>query len=176
MRQKSVAVSTTEWRPVPEWEGYYEVSSEGEARSVTRLVPHATAGTQRRVGRPLRPYTDHHGYLVYTLCRDGKTRRYGAHVLVAMAFCPGSGELVRHLDGDKTNNSRSNVGWGSYSQNTMDSVEHKTHHRASKTSCPNGHTYTPETVIPYGPDKRWRRCRICVREQRRRWMKKKRDT
>ena len=39
-----------------------------------------------------------------------------------------------------------------------------------KTHCANGHAFTPENTIRYGPEQRWRDCRICraARDERRR--------
>jgi len=33
-----------------------------------------------------------------------------------------------------------------------------------KTHCPQGHPYSFENILFYGPNKRWRMCRICHRK------------
>lgn len=34
-----------------------------------------------------------------------------------------------------------------------------------RTHCVHGHEFTPENIIPYGPNKAWRRCRACERDR-----------
>lgn len=53
----------SEWKPVPEWEGLYEVSNEGRVRSVERQIPKRSAYylTKKVVKHSviLSPYLDH---------------------------------------------------------------------------------------------------------------------
>ena len=96
---------TETWRPALDFEGVYEVSSEGRVR---------------RIGRaPLKPQRDKRGYLVVDLVADGRRKNAKIHRLVATAFLPpkpGCGE-VNHLDGDKANNAVSNLEWTDRSGN-----------------------------------------------------------
>ena len=163
-----------EWRTIPGWEGLYEVSEDGQVRSLERLISHPRGGVHRRRARVLKGATDRKGYRYYSLSRDGSTRHYGAHVLVAKAFLDGDGSVVRHRDGNQMNNHPTNLAYGTYSDNTMDSVQHGTHARAARRECVNGHPYTDETTLRVGPRGRWRKCRICVNSQRRAWKQRKR--
>lgn len=59
---------------------------------------------------------------------DGALRKEYLHRLICEAFhgpCP-DGHVCRHLDGDKTNNSASNLAWGTQSQNNKDKAKHGT--------------------------------------------------
>lgn len=60
--------------------------------------------------------------------RLGKLRGIYLHRLVAEAWhgMPSAGQEVRHLDGNKLNNSPSNLAWGTRSQNMRDKDLHGT--------------------------------------------------
>jgi HNH endonuclease len=45
---------------------------------------------------------------------------------------------------------------------------------AIRTHCPKGHEYDAANTYSFGPDKRWRGCRICRREEWRKHRAKKR--
>lgn len=47
------------------------------------------------------------------------------------------------------------------------------HKRATATHCPQGHPYSEDNLAWTGPDKRWRRCRTCLREAQHRAEAKK---
>ncbi|NSX14034.1 HNH endonuclease [Cupriavidus taiwanensis] len=122
--------SNEEWRAVPGMEGYYEVSSEGRLRSVTRYVVQKRRGqrdrAQLREGRirVLRPNAD--GYCRLELGIDGKKVSVSVHVLVALAFIGPrpDGLLVLHRDGNATNNRATNLRYGTSKDNQDDSREH----------------------------------------------------
>lgn len=51
------------WKPVPAWEGYYEVSDHGHVRSLPRTVRARGDGTRLVPGRVLKPsYSNSGGY------------------------------------------------------------------------------------------------------------------
>lgn len=105
----------SEWRPVPGFEGRYEVSDDGRVRSFHR-------GWE---GRPLAAYVDGWGYLrLHLFDGDGSCRQYSVHELVALAFIgprPG-GRILRHLDGDPQHNVPSNLAYGTPAENAADTV------------------------------------------------------
>lgn len=71
-----------EWRPVPGYEGRYEVSDQGQVRSLPR-----TSITGRKVpGRILSTETESAGQKKVTLYRDGKRDTRRVYLLVAEAF------------------------------------------------------------------------------------------
>lgn len=94
-----------EWRPVVGYDGWYEVSSQGDVRRVR-------GGAGTRVGRPLRAWlTAETGYPAVTLSRHGKQRKIHVHVIVAAAFlgpCP-PGHEVNHKDLNRQNARASNL-------------------------------------------------------------------
>lgn len=65
-----------------------------------------------------------------------KYKTFNVHQLVAMAFigeCP-DGLEVRHHDGDKTNNSSSNLSYGTRLENHADKIRHGTSGRGEQNS------------------------------------------
>lgn len=154
---------TETWLPIVNWEGFYEVSDQGRVRSLDRIVPHARWGTSTVRGRILKPWFRTTGYLDVSLWRGDVGQKVGIHVLVATAFCVKEHEdqIVRHLDGCRTNNLPSNLRWGTQSENIYDAVAHNTHFNASKTHCKRGHEFTPENTKPR-PNSRGRWCIACL--------------
>jgi hypothetical protein len=161
-------MNTIEWRPVTGHEGLYEVSSDGQVRSVDRAVRHSSGGgTYVLHGRVLKPQASGNGYLVVKLSRDGKALTRNIHTLVLEAFsgpCPPGMEAC-HGDGDRANPALSNLRWDTRSANALDRVRHGNHNYASKTHCPQGHPYEGGNLrvrrnASGGPH---RECRTCQR-------------
>jgi len=98
------------WREIPGWEGYYEVSSHGNYRSL-----------KRRIGVNCKHKENHQGYLQATLYNRTTKKHFatGAHRLVAIAFIdnPKKMRCVHHIDHNKKNNHYSNLEWVTHSQN-----------------------------------------------------------
>jgi hypothetical protein len=160
----------TEWKTIPGYEGTYEVSDEGQVRSVERW---------RRVGKGegslrLYPsqarslYIDKAGYPRVTLKTSGVARSHLVHHLVLEAFVGPKpvGQECRHLNGNPADNRLENLQWGTSSENSYDVVRHGNHHGAKKTHCKNGHEFTPENTMQQTGGK-GRACRTCNRERAR---------
>lgn len=109
-----------EWRPVVGYEGYYEVSSEGDVRRVKRPD---SLGRPRRCGL-LKKIVDR-GYVRFSLCQDRRAVGFAAHRLVAIAFLgppPTPDHVINHRDGVKSNNHPSNLEYATRSENTRHAV------------------------------------------------------
>lgn len=89
------------------------------------------------------------------------------HALVAEAFYGSrpTGQHVRHLNGDKLDNSAENLCYGTESENRRDSVKHGTHVQARKTHCPRGHKYFDKNLVP-SMLPRERKCLACHRARK----------
>lgn len=57
---------------------------------------------------------------------DGKGYYLRVHRLIAAAFIPGVGRIVRHLDGKGGCNNVGNLAWGTQGQNLTDRTQHGT--------------------------------------------------
>lgn len=155
-----------EWRPLPLFEGLYEVSENGRFR---RSAPAA----RTRVGRLLEPKTAGAGYSVYVLLLNGTPKTIRAHRAVAEAFIgPSNGlPLVRHLDGNPANNHYSNLAWGTHKDNSADMIRHGNSLLGRHQShCKRGHEMSDDNTswsdIPSRGQRR-RRCLTCGRERER---------
>ncbi len=116
-------ISIDVWKDVVGYEGLYEVSSKGEVRSVSAYRPFTVRNqtTQRyHSGKVLKPIFDGRGlYQQVTLSKEGVSRRFLIHRLVASAFIPNPNGLpeVNHKDENKTNNAIENLEWCDHKYN-----------------------------------------------------------
>jgi hypothetical protein len=110
-----------EWRRIP-FNGNYEVSNLGNVRSWIN-----NRGETRREPRLLTQSRNHRRYHVVGLAG----RQYRVHRLVALAFLGEGrpGEIVRHLDDNKSNNRLANLAWGSHTDNAADRIANGNQHR-----------------------------------------------
>ena len=119
------------WKDVKGFEGYYQVSSLGNVRSVERTIEVTRpSGTYRMTlkGRNMVLGTNKKGYKRVELCRQNSKKRhqYLVHRLVAEAFIPNPENLpeVNHESGDKTDNSVENLTWCDRLGNIHHAIEH----------------------------------------------------
>lgn len=113
-----------EWKPIPKFEGWYEVSNFGEVRSVDREVNHKTSGKSFRKSVMLRPKIGKHGYKEVVLIMNGERHCCRVHKLVALAFLPNPLNLpcINHLNEDKSDNRVCNLEWCTVQYNTLYSM------------------------------------------------------
>ncbi|WP_280404716.1 NUMOD4 domain-containing protein [Nocardia brasiliensis] len=159
------------WRDLPGWEGYYQVSDRGRVRSLARVIHRRNGVPQTIHPRTLSPTLNHHGYLSVQLSRPGTCRRIELQCLVAAAFLGPRppGRQVLHDNGKATDNRLSNLRYGTPSENQLDSVRHGTHFLASKAHCPRGHQLAEKNLIPSKLAKGHRECLACNRA--RTWLR-----
>jgi len=108
-------VTIEEWRPVVGYEGYYDVSNQGNIRSVKRVVK---CGKQTMTVREsiMHPQVDNSGYLCFSARKDGSFKKVYVHRCVAEAFLNQEDQKdeINHKDGNKTNNCVDNLEWATY--------------------------------------------------------------
>lgn len=114
----------------------YEVSEDGQIRSVDRLIPPYVDALGRKIpGKRLsgvlrKPRKHEFGYLMVDLMSDeGKICGMTVHRAIAIGFKgppPFEGAVARHIDGDCRNNFASNIEWGSQKDNIHDAMRHGT--------------------------------------------------
>lgn len=89
------------WKPIPEYEGLYEVSNLGRIKN--------------RKGQIIKQNLDKDGYPRLGLWKNGKCKCWHVHRAVAKAFChnpdPQKFNQVNHKDEIKTNNNYLNLEW-----------------------------------------------------------------
>lgn len=105
------------WKPIPEYETLYEVSTLGRVKSLQRKVPNRTNLVPERV---MKLRTLPNGYVKVSL-QNQNEKIFTVHRLVALTFLenPENKKCVDHIDCDRTNNSASNLRWATYSENNL---------------------------------------------------------
>lgn len=171
------AMQSTEpetWKPIPGYEGYYEVSDHGRVRSLDRVVNAGPRAKRRKAtGRILSPGVDTCGYEKVQLSVDGRAKLRSVHHLVLEAFVGPRphGWDGCHNDGNSRNNHRGNLRWDTRSENHRDAVRHGTYRNGGtdKTHCPRGHSLTQPNLVAATLRRGGRACRACARARTRAW-------
>jgi hypothetical protein len=113
-----------QWRPIPGYEGLYEVSNLGRVRSLARIVAYADGRRKPIAARILRPGRAgrERCYLFVQLSRDGKAKGRYIHDLVLLAFVgpKPAGMLVKHGPNGSADNGLANLSYGTDSENQHD--------------------------------------------------------
>lgn len=104
-----------EWKTIDGYENY-EVSSNGEVRKINKANDPRT-----KQYCYLKAQKNNCGYLRYTLYKNGKSKVFAAHRLVALSFIPNPKNLpqINHKDNNKENNNIENLEWCSALYNNM---------------------------------------------------------
>ena len=110
------------YKDIPGYENMYQISNLGNVKSLSR--PYLKNGKYFAVSKEkiLKFSKDKGGYFQVILCKNGKTKAFKIHVLVAMAFKghkpDGSTEIVvDHIDNNKVNNCECNLQLISHREN-----------------------------------------------------------
>ncbi len=101
------------WKPILGTKGFIEVSNEGRVRSLLSGAP-----------RMLKTQTDSKGYHRIRVTIEREKMGFKLHREVAKAFIPNPNDLsqVNHKDGNKNNNSVSNLEWVSNRDNAHHAI------------------------------------------------------
>lgn len=114
-----------EWRDVPNYEGYYQVSDLGRVRSLDRVITYSNGQKRFYKGRIRDGSINKYGYRQTTLTVNDKGRNFRFSQLVAMAFLghkpDGNNLVIDHVNGDK-------------SDDRVENLQIVTH-RANTTTC-----------------------------------------
>jgi hypothetical protein len=119
------------WFNIPNYEGFYQASDQGNIRSLDRQVAYGRHdGGCFYLGRVLRKTKLKKGYLSVKLAKEGVKKTRYVHELILLAcigkrpFTIDRGE-IRHLNGDKDDNRLANLSYGTVKENAADRVRHK---------------------------------------------------
>lgn len=108
------------WLDVKGYEGRYQVSNKGRIKSLY-------------LNRDMRTFVNNSGYECVKFKNNRKTENFTVHRLVAMHFVMGYEEHlhVNHIDGNRLNNSFSNLEWVTAKENIHDMIKRGTHNVSS---------------------------------------------
>jgi hypothetical protein len=70
------------WKDISGYEGYYQISSQGQVKSLARNIYHPIGGLTAIAERLLIPTPNDRGYLAVNLFRNGKPKTFKIHILV----------------------------------------------------------------------------------------------
>lgn len=153
------------WRPIPNWEGYYEVSEQGRIRSVDRTVTDRNGVDYRLKGVMMTTWTNENGYQYVKGSRHNRIKRIWIHRAVLEAFVSPrpSGMVCMHLNNDPSDNRPENLCWGTQRDNIVQSVREGRQANARKTHCPRGHELVLPNLNAYILSQGRRACRACYK-------------
>lgn len=110
-----------EWKDIPGFEGWYQASTCGRIKSISRKVNYKSTSSSlaTKSEHLLSPKKAKTGYLEVTLVKNGEIHYCRVHRLVASTFLANPTHLpyVNHIDENKTNNCISNLEWCTCKQN-----------------------------------------------------------
>ena len=109
------------WKDINDFEGLYQISDDGQVKSLTRPIEDRVGHRYTLSGRILKLNVIKNGYLVVYLSRDGVVYPKYVHALVAEAYIPNPDGLpvVNHKNGNKKDCSVDNLEWATYSSNNQ---------------------------------------------------------
>ena len=127
------------WKPIPDYETSYEASTEGQIRSLERIVSYTRRDgrcvERKYLSKTLKPGLNSRGYEIVSLCdADNRHHTRAVHRLVLETFVglKQPGQECRHLDGNIRNNALINLCWGTAAENMADKIAHGTWVRGSR--------------------------------------------
>lgn len=108
------------WRDVVDYEGIYEVSNKGRVRTHKHKTTYTKKhGVRHWKQRYLKDKTPNGRDVRVSLWKDGKTKDFLVHRLVAFAFIPKieGKNCINHIDGNPKNNDVENLEWCTHLEN-----------------------------------------------------------
>lgn len=118
------------WKSVPGYEGLYEVSNLGNAKSLDRTIIYKDGRVAPKKGRILKPtFNKSIKYLYVSLSKEGKVRKFLMHQLVAMGFLGHTRcnykRVINHLNENQLDNRVENLEVTSQRRNVLHSKKRK---------------------------------------------------
>lgn len=161
---KLYQMTTSDWKTIQGWPSY-QVSDQGQVRSVDREFKDSLGRGRSYKGRLLKQRLNDSGYLYVELNSPEKQKKVTVHILVAQEFIPklSADLVVCHGPNGKLDNSVSNLRWDTQSNNIFDSVREKTHVSARKERCPLGAMLREPNLTRSDAARGQRGCLACSR-------------
>lgn len=137
------------WEWIPDYEGYYQVSTWARVRSVDRYADDKNGKTYFYQGQMLKLRRDKRNYLRVSLSKNGIIKGKFVHNLMLRAFVglpPSDKHVGCHRDDDVFNNDLSNLYWGTQKENSADQMRNGNMWQLNKTHCVRGHPLEGENL------------------------------
>lgn len=116
------------WKSVAGYESLYEVSDDGQVKSLARLETVNAGWSRVKKEKLLKQTLDHNGYAYVDLCHQYAKKRFYIHQLALSTFGDArpDGLVACHNDGNCTNNKIENLRWDTQKNNLNDKIKHGT--------------------------------------------------
>lgn len=108
------------WKDISGYEGYYQVSSLGNVKSLERIAKCNNSSKRIITEKLLKIYQyKKHLYNYIVLSKNGVNKKYKLHRIIAKGFIENKYNLpfINHIDGVRTNNKIENLEWCTHSHN-----------------------------------------------------------
>lgn len=104
-------IVTEIWKDIKDYEGLYQVSNLGRIKSMDRIITRKDGISQFKKGIIKTPKINSDGYLTITLSKNGHSKTFGIHIIVAIHFVPNPKNKpeVNHIDFNRKNNYSDNL-------------------------------------------------------------------
>ena len=125
-----------QWKDIPGYEGYYQVSTHGRVKALARVVQKRIKAPHTQGSSPVQPWAERilkgtmntNGYPRVMLRRNAQAKTFSIHRLVLVTWVgePQPGQQACHNDGDRANNHVTNLRWDTSKNNHADKKRHGT--------------------------------------------------
>jgi hypothetical protein len=107
------------WKDIQGYEGLYQVSNYGNVKSLAREINRGNLPNRFQKEKLLKKCAGSNGYYVINLFKNKKSKTFTVHSLVALSFIGERTDIdINHIDGNKLNNTLSNLEYVSRRENT----------------------------------------------------------
>lgn len=117
------------WKNISNYNDKYQISNYGRIKSVDSvyMIPNQYKKMHKHIyrGKILKTSIDNNGYANIRLRKNGKTKCFLIHRLVAKAFIPNPNNypVINHINGNKLDNKVENLEWCTQSHNVKEAYK-----------------------------------------------------
>lgn len=112
------------WKSIRGFEGIYEISNRGRVRSLQRSIINRNGIVITAKEKIKKTSINKNGYACVTLCKDGKSKQYTLHRILAEAFIPNPDNKteIDHINTIRSDFRLENLHWVTHSENMRNPI------------------------------------------------------